>query len=303
MNPAILIASILGLFIGLTITFVGERIFKISLSSTGFGAGLMLVGGITFNVTENLLVALGAGFVAGIISLFLVRSAYRTGLFFIGFAMAAIVVTYIALAMDAVTIDIQNIENIDPTSIQPMLPLLMAGFVASIVTGSLMVMMDTPILRVATAIFGAIIFSLSGFVLTTGTDTLPQSTAQLVSVDLFVWGVGWIPLAIAGVIFQFFGVEWLLKFLQIDKYSRQERARQSAYQASKQPQQRPPQQPYGQQPPPQRYPPQHSPTQDHPQQPYGQQPPQQGNPQQPTRPPLQRYPPRQTDQPPRKPRQ
>ena len=109
-----------------------------------------------------------------------------------------------------------------------MLPLIGAGFVASMITGSLVVMMDTPILRVATAIFGAIIFAISGFVLMTGTDQLPQSTAQLVGVPLFVWGVGWIPLAIAGVVFQFFGVEWLLKFLQMDKYSRQERARQKA---------------------------------------------------------------------------
>lgn len=234
MNPAIVIASILGLFIGLMITFFGERIFKISLSGTGFGVGLVLAGGIAFNLTENIIVAVIAGGIVGFISLLLVRSAYRSGLFLIGFAMAAIVVTYISLAMDAVTIDIQNIENIDPNSIQQMLPLIGTGFFASMITGALVVMFDTPILRIATAIFGAIIFSISGFVLTTGTDALPQSTAELVSVELFVWGVGWIPLAVAGVVFQFFGVNWLLTFLQIDKYSRQEKARQQAYRANKQ---------------------------------------------------------------------
>lgn len=306
MNPALLIASLLGIFIGLTLTFFGERIFKISLSGTGFGVGAVLAGGIAFNLFENMIFALVVGVVVGFMSLLLVRSAYRSGLFLIGFAMAAIVVTYISLAMDAVTIDIQNLENIDPTSIQQMLPLLGAGFVASMITGSLVVMMDTPILRVATAIFGALIFAISGFVLTTGTDTLPQSTAQLVSVDLFVWGMGWIPLAIAGVVFQFFGINWLLNFLQIDKYSRQERARQKAYVASKrQPTAQPPQQGYPQQPPQQGYPPQQPPQQGYPQQdPYGHQgprpqPPQQGYPPQ-NRPPQQR--PR-TQQPPRKPRQ
>lgn len=298
MNPAILIASILGIFIGLTITFFGERIFKISLSGTGFGVGAVLAGGIAFSVFESAIFALVVAVVVGFMSLFLVRSAYRTGLFIIGFAMAAIIVTYISIAADAVTIDIQNLENIDPTSIQQMLPLIGTGLVTSIITGALVVMMDTPILRVATAIFGAIIFAISGYVLMTGTDTLPQSTAQLVSVELFVWGLGWIPLAIAGVIFQFFGINWLLSFLQIDKYSRQERARQKAYQSSKQQQmaQRPPQG-YPQQPP------NPGATQGNPPQspnPYGQgQPRQQGYPPQ-NRPPQQR--PR-TQQPPRKPRQ
>ena len=295
MNPAILIASMLGLFIGLTVTFFGERIFKISLSATGFGVGLMLAGGIAFNFTENVVVAGIAGVIAGIISLFIVRSAYRSGLFLIGFAMAAIIVTYISLAMDAVSVDVQNLQNIDPNTIQEMLPVVVTGLVASIITGALVVMMDTPILRLATAIFGAIIFVISGFVLTTGTDTLPQSTAELVSVDLFVWGVGWIPLAIAGVIFQFFGVNWLLNFLQIDQYSRQERARQKAYQANKQRQmqQRPPVQ--GVQPT--HYPPD-QPRQGNPQ-PYRGQPPANYPPKR--RPPSQR-PPQQRQNPPRKPR-
>lgn len=287
MTPVVLLASILGLFIGLTVTFFGERIFKISLSATGFGVGFALGGGIAFNLTQEILVAILAGGVAGIISLFIVRSAYRTGLFLIGFAMAAILVTYISLAMDAVTIDIQNLGNIDSNTIQQMLPLIGTGFFASMITGALVVMFDTPILRVTTAIFGAVIFSVSGFVLTTGMDSLPQSTAELVGVQLFVWGIGWIPLAIAGIIFQFFGVNWLLNFLQIDKASRQEKARQQAYHPNPQPQmtnQRPPAQ--GQ------YPPNRLQSQGNPQQsqaPYGQQspnhPPSPGNPQQRQNPP------------------
>jgi hypothetical protein len=284
MNPVVLLASILGLFIGLSVTFFGERIFKISLSATGFGVGFALGGGIAFNLTEEILVAIIAGGIAGIISLFIVRSAYRTGLFLIGFAMAAILVTYISLAMDAVTIDIQNLRNINPNNIQQMLPLIGTGFFASMITGALVVMFDTPILRVVTAIFGAVIFSISGFVLTTGMDSLPQSTAELVSVQLFMWGIGWIPLAIAGVIFQFFGVNWLLNFLQIDKASRQERTRQEAYQQQQMTNQRPPS--YGQQPS------NRSPSQGNPQQPPNRRP-SQGNAQQ-------RQNPRR--QPPRKPR-
>jgi len=282
MTPVVLLASILGLFIGLTVTFFGERIFKISLSATGFGVGFALAGGIVYNLTNEILGALIAGAIAGVISLFIVRSAYRSGLFLIGFAMAAILVTYISIAMDAVTIDIQNLENFDPNTIQQMLPLIGTGFFASMITGALVVMFDTPILRVTTAIFGAIIFAISGFVLTTGMDTLPQSTAQLVGVDLFVWGAGWIPLAIAGVVFQFFGVNWLLNFLQIDQASRQEKARQQAYRLQQQQQMNQPPPNYGQQQPPSNYPP----AQRNPQQPYGQhqplirRPPAQDNPQQ-----------------------
>ena len=311
MTPVILLASILGLFIGLTLTFFGEQVFKISLSATGFGVGFTLAAGIAYNLTEQVLVAGIAGVMLGLISLFIVRSAYRSGLFLIGFAMAAILVTYISIAMDAVTIDIQNIENIDPNTIQQMLPLIGTGFFASMITGALIVMFDTPILRVTTAIFGAIVFAISGFILTRGMDSLPQSTAQLVSVDLFVWGAGWIPLAIAGVVFQFFGVNWLLNFLQIDKASRQEKARQQAYrQQHQQANQQAPT--YGQQSP------NHPPAQGNPQQPYGQQPlinrpPAQGNPQQPYgQQPLIRRPPAQDNpqdgqnssrqQPPRKPR-
>ena len=293
MTPIMLLASILGLFIGLAITFMGEQIFKISLAATGFGVGFVLAGGIVVNLTGEIPMALIAGGVAGIISLFLVRSAYRTGLFLIGFAMSAILVTYTSLAMDAVTIDIQNLSNIDPNTIQQMLPLIGTGFFASMITGALVVIFDTPILRVTTAIFGAVIFSISGFILTTGMDSLPQSTAELVGVEFFVWGFGWIPLAIAGVIFQFFGVNWLLNFLQIDKASRQERARQKAYHAN-------PQQPIANQHPPTagQYPPNRPPAQGNPQQPYSQRPPasqsnrprSQGNPQQ-------------RQNPPRKPRQ
>ena len=300
MSPVVLLASILGLFIGLTITFFGERIFKISLSSTGFGVGFTLASGIAYSITEQILVAGIAGVVVGMISLFIVRSAYRSGLFLIGFAMAAILVTYISIAMDAVTIDIQNLENIDPNTIQQMLPLIGTGFFAAMITGALVVMFDTPILRVTTAIFGAIVFAISGFILTTGMDSLPQSTAQLVGVELFVWGAGWIPLAIAGVIFQFFGVNWLFNFLQIDKASRAEKARQQAYLKQQQMNQqqslinRPPVQGDGQQPLINR-----PPAQDNPQQPYGQQPlinrpPAQSNPQKRQNPPRQ--------QPPRKPR-
>lgn len=299
MTPVVLLASILGLFIGLTVTFFGERVFKISLSSTGFGVGFMLASGIIYNITEQLIPALIAGVIIGVISLFIVRSAYRSGLFLIGFAMAAILVTYISIAMDAVTIDIQNLENFDPNTITPILPLIGTGFFASMITGALVVMFDTPILRVTTAIFGAVIFAISGFILTTGMDSLPQSTAQLVGVDLFVWGAGWIPLAIAGVVFQFFGVNWLLNFLQIDKATRQEKSRQQAYRQQQQMNRQPPtqgnpQQPYGQQPLINR-----PPSQGNPQQPAGQQPlirrpPEQGNPQQRQNPPRQ--------QPPRKPR-
>jgi hypothetical protein len=299
MTPVVLLASILGLFIGLAVTFFGERIFNISLSSTGFGVGFVLAGGIAFNVTEQLLVALVAGGIAGVISLFVVRSAYRSGLFLIGFAMSAILVTYISIAMDAVTIDIQNLENIDPNAIQQMLPLIGTGFFASMITGALVVMFDTPILRVLTAIFGAIVFAISGFILTTGMDTLPQTTAQLVGVPLFAWGGGAIPLAFAGIVFQFFGVNWLFSFLQIDQASRQKKARQQTY-TQQQPSNYPPpqgnpQQPYGQQPPSGQQPLiRRPPSQGNPQQPYRQQPPSQRNPQQ------RQSPPRQ--QPPRKPR-
>lgn len=241
MNPAILLTSIFGLFIGLAVTFFGERIFKISLSSTGFAVGAVLVGGIAFNLTENVIVALIGGAIAGFFTALMVRSAYRTGLFIIGFAMAAIIATYIALAMDAVTVDIQNLENVDPNALTSMLPLIGAGLVMSMVSGSLLVIFDTPLLRIITAIFGAIVFSISGFVLTTGMETLPQSTASLVSVQLFVWGALWIPLAIVGVVFQFFGVNWLFKLLQIDQASRQEQKRRDAYVQQKQQVARPPQ--------------------------------------------------------------
>jgi len=299
MNPAILLTSIFALLIGLAITFFGERIFKISLSSTGFAVGAVLVGGIVFNLTDNLIVALIGGGIAGFFTALIVRSAYRAGLFIIGFAMAAIIATYIAIAMDAVTVDIQNLENIDPTTLQTMLPLVLAGFVMSIVSGALVVIFDTPILRVVTAIFGAIIFAISGFVLTTGTETLPQSTASLVSVQLFVWGALWIPLAIAGVVFQFFGVTWLFKLLQIDQASRQEQKRRQAYMQQKQQAHRPPQQGYptgqggypsNQQSPQQGYPPNQpqSPQQGYPS---NQQPPQQGYPPQHPNRPQQGYPP------------
>lgn len=300
MNPAILLTSIFALIIGLAVTFFGERIFKISLASTGFAVGAVLVGGLIFNFSENVLFATGGGVVAGFITSLLVRSAYRTGLFIIGFAMSAIVATYIAIAMEAVTVDIQNIENIDPNTLQELLPLIIAGFAMSMVTGALVVLFDTPILRVGTAIFGAIIFAISGFVLTTGMETLPQSTASLVSVQLFVWGALWIPLAIAGVVFQFFGVNWLFRLLQIDQGSRQERARRKAYQQQKQQMQRPP---ASGQPRPQGYPQQGPPQQGYPQS--QQRPPQQGYRQNPPQrpasgqPPQQGYPPKR--QPPRKP--
>ncbi len=251
MNPVILLTSIFALIIGLAVTFFGERIFKISLTSTGFAVGAVLAGGILFNFSENIFIAMVGAAIAGFITSLLVRSAYRTGLFVIGFAMSSIIATYIAIAMDAVSVNIQNIENIDPNTIQQLLPLILAGFAMSMVSGSLIVLFDTPILRVATAIFGAIVFSISGFVLTTGMESLPQSTASLVSVQLFVWGAIWIPLAIAGVVFQFFGVNWLFRLLQIDQGSRQENARRKAYYQQKQQVQRPPNQ---QTPPQQGYP-------------------------------------------------
>jgi len=285
MSPTILLTSIFALLIGLAVTFFGERIFKISLSSTGFAVGAVLVGGLVLTVIDNVIAALVAGAIAGLITAFLARSAYRTALFIMGFAMSAIIATYIGLAMDAVTVDIQNLENIDPNTLQSMFPLIIAGSVMSMVSGALVVIFDTPILRVATAIFGAIVFSISGFVLTTGMETLPQSTASLVSVQLFVWGALWIPLAIAGVVFQFFGVTWLFKLLQIDQASRKEQKRRQAYYQQKQAQ-RPPSQGYPQNPQQGDYPPNQPPQQgDYPQNPQGrQQPPQQGgypqNPQQ-----------------------
>lgn len=286
MSPTILLTSIFALLIGLAVTFFGERIFKISLSSTGFAVGAVLVGGLVLTVIDNVIAALVAGAIAGLITAFLARSAYRTALFIMGFAMSAIIATYIGLAMDAVTVDIQNLENIDPNTLQSMFPLIIAGSVMSMVSGALVVIFDTPILRVATAIFGAIVFSISGFVLTTGMETLPQSTASLVSVQLFVWGALWIPLAIAGVVFQFFGVTWLFKLLQIDQASRKEQKRRQAYYQQKQAQ-RPPSQGYPQNPQQGDYPPNQPPPQQggYPQNPQsGQQPPQQGgypqNPQQ-----------------------
>ena len=285
MNPAVLISSILGIFIGLILTFFGERIFKISLSATGFGVGFVLAGGIAFGATENTIVAGIAGGILGVITLFIANSAYRTALFVIGFAMAAIIVTYISIAMDAVSVDVQNLNNLTASNVQQMLPLVITGFIASMITGSLVVMFDTPILRLATAIFGAIVFAISGFVLTTGTDALPQTTSELLSPQLFIWGMSWIPLAIVGVVFQFFGVSWLFNFLQIGQASRQERARQKSYRESKRQQMM--QQQYGQQSPPNR------PSQGNPQQQYGQPPPNQ--------PASQRRPQRRQN-PPRKPR-
>ncbi|GEM_PF-2846119 len=242
MDPAILLTSIFALLIGLAVTFFGERIFKISLASTGFAVGAALFGGIALTLLDNVIIALIVGGIGGVITSFMVQSAYRTGLFIIGFAMAAIITIYIALAMDAVTVDIQNLESINPDELSSMLPLIIAGFSMSLISGSLVVMFDTPILRVVTAIFGAIVFAISGFVLTTGMETLPQSAASLVSVQLFVWGAGWIPLAIAGIVFQFFGVTWLFKLLQIDQASRQEQKRRQAYHQQKQKVQPSPQQ-------------------------------------------------------------
>lgn len=289
MNPVILLTSIFALIIGLAVTFFGERIFKISLTSTGFAVGAVLAGGLLFNFSENIFIAMVGAAIAGFITSLLVRSAYRTGLFIIGFAMSSIIATYIAIAMDAVSVNIQNIENIDPNTIQQLLPLILAGLAMSMVSGSLIVLFDTPILRVATAIFGAIVFSISGFVLTTGMESLPQSTASLVSVQLFVWGAIWIPLAIAGVVFQFFGVNWLFRLLQIDQGSRQERSRRKAYYQQKQQVQRPPNQ-------------QRTPQQGYPQNPQ-QRPPAGQSPQRPSsgQPSQQGYPPKRQPPPRRKP--
>lgn len=304
MNSTVLIGSILSIFIGLALCFFGERIFKISLSATGFGIGALLLAGLSYSVTNNPLLALGAGFVGGLISYFIVHSFYRTGMFFIGFALSALVITYVLIAAQAVSINIQDISQVDANMIQQFLPMLGIGFVAASISGALFVIFDTPILKFATAIAGAMLVCISGFVLTTGTDSLPQSTAQLVSAPLFIFGLAWIPLALAGLVFQFFGIDWLLRFLQIDAASRHEKARREAYRQQQQLQstQMPPQ--YPQQPPATGYPPQQPPNP----QPGGYSPQQPPNPQQggypPQQPPAQRggFPPqaRPRNQPPRK---
>lgn len=282
MNPVVIIVSILGILIGLAVCFFGERIFKISLSATGFGVGALLIGGVTYSVTNNPLIAIGAGFVGGIISWFFVQSTYRTGMFFIGFGLTAIVVTYATLAMNVVNVNIQRIEQIDQGMIQQLLPVIGVGFVAAIVTGAMFVIFDTPILKFATAIVGGMLVSIAGFVITTGTDTVPESAASLVSAQLFIFGLAWIPLAIAGLVFQFFGIDWLLRFLQIDQASRQEKARRNAYRQQQRAgtmQPPPSQPPYGSPPPQQGG--------------YPQQPPQQGGYPQQQNQPLRKYPPRQ----------
>ena len=79
MGSQITLLSVLGLIIGLALTFFGERIFKFSLTVTGFAIGGLLGFSVAFSMSNEPMVIVIATIVVGAIFVYIVHIAYKMG--------------------------------------------------------------------------------------------------------------------------------------------------------------------------------------------------------------------------------
>jgi hypothetical protein len=210
MNPAVM-TSVFSLIIAFAMTFFGERVFKISLSATGFVVGGLLSYSLSLGFMYDIFFSLVTGVVGGVITAVLVQKAYHWGLFALGSVMAFCIFFYVATVNGTFPADPRSVTLVGPTAAINYLPVILAGFVVTIGAGFATLQFEALILRIITSLMGAIALSIYGYALSSGMSTIPQMDVILPQMQASVWGVVWLPLAAIGMGFQFFGAPRLFK--------------------------------------------------------------------------------------------
>ncbi|SIQ41180.1 protein of unknown function [Alkalispirochaeta americana] len=182
MMSALVGASIL---IGAVQCFLGYRIFKVVLAVTGFLAGGLVAGSITFAITEVETTALLAGAVGGVAGAAVMLGLYVLGVFFIGALLGAVLgVSFSALGGFAP---------------EPVVLLVLAAAtgIAAVVLQRIMIILSTSFAGSWSVVIGTAYF-------VTGRVN-PADMGALLRIDqglLYVLLGCWVALGVAGVVVQ-----------------------------------------------------------------------------------------------------
>jgi len=174
--------------LGVLYCFVGYRLFKLVLALTGFTIAGLVAAGLTGYLTEGNVLGMGIAFaVGGLCGAFALIFLYKVGVFLLGIAGA------LPLAFNA-------LHGRD----EAWAPWAIIGIV--LVAGILALLIERPVMTLATATLGAWLITFSGALLLLGADYETQ-LADPTQASWIQWGIigAWTVLTLLGSIVQFNG--------------------------------------------------------------------------------------------------
>jgi hypothetical protein len=185
MDASIGLAALGAIALGLVQCFFGYRIFRVILGITGFILGGLLAGYLVYGLTQSQLFAVIAGVIGGLIGAGLMAGLYVVGVFLIGAFFGGMAVSAL-ITLGGGT------------------PQAWVVVILAIVVGVLAVMLQKPVIVVATAFLGSW-WAVTGIAALTGAVEL--GSFQAVPLGLkdagAGWLVGWLVLGIVGLVVQF----------------------------------------------------------------------------------------------------
>ncbi len=186
-NITISLVALGAVVLGLAQCFFGYRILRVILGITGFILGGLLAGYLVFSLTQSQLFAVIAGVIGGLIGAGLMAGLYVIGVFLLGAFFGGMAASAL-LTLGGGS------------------PQLWVVAILAIAAGVVAVLLQKPMLVVATAFLGSW-WAVTGVAALTGAVELGGFQAvPLVLKDASAgWLIGWLVLGIVGLIVQFRG--------------------------------------------------------------------------------------------------
>lgn len=179
------ISALVAILVGVLSCFYGYRLFKVVLALWGFAIGAALAAAAAMTMTENDVAVLVAGIVGGLIGASIFAVAFKVALFAFGASFGVLVSGAFSVAAQA-----------EPNIVALLVPALIGGILALV--------LQKPVVVIATAYGGAAsaamgaLYLLAGY----GPKTVVQDTqllGKIVYGALAAWGV----LGLVGAVVQY----------------------------------------------------------------------------------------------------